>query len=76
LAEKEIIGSRITSGLGIILECDFCESPVFGKLKVLKFADIERFFCCSLCKSGYNEKYRGRIDSIKRKFEGKSDIEF
>jgi Lrp/AsnC family leucine-responsive transcriptional regulator len=60
----------------IILECDFCEGPVIGKPKVLKFADIGRFFCCSSCKSGYSEKYPGRIDSIKRKFEGKSDIEF
>jgi hypothetical protein len=76
LTEKDDIERKITTGLEISLECDFCGGPVFGKPKVLKFADIERFFCCSSCKSGYGEKYRGRIDSIKRKFEGKSEMEF
>lgn len=42
--------------------------------RVLKFADLERFFCCTSCKGGYTEKYKGRIDSIKRKYEGKSEI--
>ncbi len=75
--EKEIsnIGSKITNGLAINIECDFCEGPVYGSPKVLKFADIERFFCCNSCKSGYGEKYRGRIESLKRKYEGKPEIE-
>ena len=50
---------------------DFCEGPISAKPKVLKFADMERFFCCNSCKPGYNEKYKGRIESIKRKYEGK-----
>jgi Lrp/AsnC family leucine-responsive transcriptional regulator len=66
---------KITSGLAINLECDFCEGPIFGKPKVLKFADIERFFCCSSCKSGYGEKYKGRIESIKKRYEGKSELD-
>ena len=53
---------------------DFCEGPISVKPKVLKFADIERFFCCIFCKSGYSEKYRGRIESIKRKYAGKDEI--
>jgi hypothetical protein len=36
-----------------------------------KFANYERFFCCTGCMSGYKQKYAGRIESIKRKFEGK-----
>ena len=75
--KKEIddIQKRITSGLAINIVCDFCEGPVFDKPKVLKFANIERFFCCNSCKSGYSQKYRGRIESIKKKYEGKSELD-
>jgi len=66
---------KISSGLAINIVCDFCEGPVFDKPKILKFANIERFFCCTSCKSGYSQKYRGRIESIKRKYEGKSEID-
>ncbi len=73
--EKEIgnMENIITNGLAINIKCDFCEGPIYGNPKVLKFADIERFFCCNSCRSGYGEKYRGRIESIKRKYEGKSE---
>lgn len=73
--ELDVIKKRISTGLEINIVCDFCDGPVYGKPKVLKFANIERFFCCTSCKSGYSEKYRGRIESIKRKYEGKSEIE-
>ena len=73
--ELDRIQENITSGIAINLECDFCEGPIFNKPKVLKFADIERFFCCSSCKSGYGEKYKGRIESIKKRYEGKSELE-
>jgi Lrp/AsnC family leucine-responsive transcriptional regulator len=75
--EKEVgnMENKITNGLAINIVCDFCEGPVYGNPKVLKFADIERFFCCNSCRSGYGEKYRGRIESIKRKYEGKSEID-
>ena len=52
----------------------FYDGPVYGKPKILKFADIGRFLCCISCKSGYTEKYQGRIESIKRKYEGESEI--
>jgi len=73
--ELDKIQEKVTSGLAINLECDFCEGPIFNKPKVLKFADIERFFCCSSCKSGYGEKYKGRIESIKKRYEGRSELE-
>jgi hypothetical protein len=38
---------------------------------VFRFANYERFFCCTGCMSGYKNKYAGRIESIKRKFEGR-----
>ena len=58
--EKDIgnMKNKITNGLAINIVCDFCEGPVYGNPKVLKFADIERFYCCNSCKSGYGEKYR------------------
>jgi len=72
--ETDKIKKSITSGLAIKMACDFCKGPISHKPKVLKFADIERFFCCNSCKSGYSEKYRGRIESIKRKYEGKDEF--
>jgi DNA-binding Lrp family transcriptional regulator len=72
--ETDKIKTSITTGLAIKMDCNFCNGPISGKPKVLKFADIERFFCCVSCKSGYSEKYRGRIESIKRKYEGKDDL--
>jgi DNA-binding Lrp family transcriptional regulator len=69
------IEKKITDGLAINLICDYCQGPVFGKPRVLKFADIERFFCCYSCKTGYSEKYKGRIESIKRRYEGKSELD-
>ena len=72
--ETDKIKKSITSGIAIKMMCDFCEGPISGKPQVLKYADIERFFCCVSCKSGYSEKYRGRIESIKRKYEGKDEF--
>jgi Lrp/AsnC family leucine-responsive transcriptional regulator len=73
-AEIEKIKRNITSDIAIKVVCDFCEGPISGNPKVLKFADIERFFCCMSCKSGYSEKYKGRIESIKRKYKGKDEF--
>ncbi|MDQ6723816.1 MAG: winged helix-turn-helix transcriptional regulator [Thermoproteota archaeon] len=71
---KDKINENITTGIAINLECDFCHGPIFSKPRILKFANIERFFCCSSCKSGYSEKYKGRIESIKKRYEGNSEI--
>jgi DNA-binding Lrp family transcriptional regulator len=68
------IQNKISTGLAINIICDFCEGPVYGKPKVLKFANIERFFCCVSCKAGYSQKYHGRIESIKKRYEGKSEL--
>ena len=44
--EEEInkIKKKITTGLAINLVCDYCHGPVLGNPRVLKFADLERFF--------------------------------
>ena len=50
--------------LKVKMQCDFCKGSINDKPKVLKFANIERFFCCTSCRSDYKEKYGGRIQSI------------
>jgi Lrp/AsnC family leucine-responsive transcriptional regulator len=55
---------KLDKNQDIKVTCDYCEGPVMGKPTVLKFAQFERFFCCSSCKTLYKEKYGGRIKSI------------
>jgi DNA-binding Lrp family transcriptional regulator len=62
---------KVRKGMKIKLDCEFCKGPISGRLHVFRFADFERFFCCTGCISGYKQKYAGRIESIKRKFEGR-----
>lgn len=56
----------------IKLKCDFCGGPVNSKPQVLKFANFERFFCCTACRSSYKEKYGGRIESLKEQYKKQS----
>jgi len=55
------------SGMVVKMKCDYCEIPIAGDPHVLKFANYERFFCCSSCKTLYKEKYKGRIESLVEK---------
>lgn len=50
--------------LKVKLRCEFCQGPIHDKPKVLKFANLERFFCCTSCRHDYKEKYAGRIQSL------------
>jgi Lrp/AsnC family leucine-responsive transcriptional regulator len=61
---------KIKKGLRIKLDCEFCKGPITSNPHVFRFANHERFFCCTGCMSGYKQKYAGRIESIKRKFAG------
>jgi len=55
---------KIKEGIRIQLDCDFCHGIIASSPHVIKFADYERFFCCSSCKSEYKRKYGGRIQAI------------
>ena len=55
-------------GLNVKLMCEFCGGPVHGKPKVLKFANFERFFCCTQCRVSYKEKHAGRIETLKEQY--------
>jgi len=59
--------NKIKKGVKIMLNCDFCQGSVAGNPHVLKFANYERFFCCSSCKSEYKKKYGGRIEALEKR---------
>ena len=55
---------RLDKGMLVKITCDYCKGPVHGKPSIFKFANVERFFCCTSCRSLYREKYKGRIASL------------
>src|SRR5919106_643063 len=55
---------KIKKGLKIKLDCEFCKGPISANPYIFRFANFERFFCCTGCMSGYKQKYAGRIESI------------
>jgi hypothetical protein len=59
---------KLRKGLKIKKDCEFCGNPISADPHIFKFANYERFYCCTGCMSGYKQKYAGRIQSIKRKF--------
>jgi DNA-binding Lrp family transcriptional regulator len=54
----------LKKGMQIMLNCDFCHGAIAGVPQIFKFANYERFFCCTSCKSDYKTKYAGRIQAI------------
>jgi DNA-binding Lrp family transcriptional regulator len=58
--------NKIKKGMVIQLKCDFCRGPISGKTQMLKFANFERFFCCTECRFAYKKKYSGRIEALKK----------
>ena len=65
--DVEKVKSNIKKGLKIMMSCDFCHGSIAGDPQVMKFANYERFFCCTSCKSEYKRKYGGRIEAIKKR---------
>ena len=66
LRQKTLKNHNIKLDRGILVKiaCDYCKGPVHGKPSILKFANVERFFCCTSCKALYKEKYKGRIKAL------------
>ncbi|MGI0076272.1 MAG: AsnC family transcriptional regulator [Nitrosopumilaceae archaeon] len=54
------IGRRVS----IKIPCDYCKGKIHEKPSVLKFANMQRFFCCSSCRTLYREKYKQRIENL------------
>lgn len=59
--------AKMAKGLLVKMSCDYCDGPVPEKPSILRFAGLERFFCCTSCRSLYKEKYRGRIEKLSEK---------
>lgn len=57
-------GIKLDKGMLVKITCDYCKGPVHGKPSLLKFANVERFFCCTSCRTLYKEKYKGRIKAL------------
>ena len=55
---------KLDKGMLVKIACDYCKGPVHGKPSILKFANVERFFCCKSCKALYKEKYMKRIKAL------------
>ena len=70
--ETKIPEVALEKDMEVKMDCDYCDGTVGNKPVVLKFANLERFFCCNTCKDAYKEKYRGRIDSLTEKFQEQS----
>ena len=60
---------KLDTNQDIKVICDYCNGPVRDKPTVLKFAQYERFFCCTSCKMLYKEKFGGRIRSLENSNE-------
>src|SRR6185436_12633955 len=58
---------NVKKGMRIMLNCDFCHGIIAGIPQIFKFANYERFFCFTSCKSNYKTKYAGRIQAILEK---------
>ncbi|MEO9294361.1 MAG: AsnC family transcriptional regulator [Nitrososphaera sp.] len=54
-------------GMKVKMICEYCGGPVNGRPTVLKFANFERFFCCTTCRNNYREKHGSRIQSLVEK---------
>lgn len=59
---------NIGRNIKIKLQCDMCKGPISGEAHVFKFANYERFFCCTQCRSAYKDKYRGRIEALTMRY--------
>ena len=56
-------------GLKVKLKCEFCGGPIHDKPRVLKFAGLERFFCCTQCRASYKDKHGSRIEMLKEQYK-------
>ncbi len=62
-------GLRSDELVKLLVNCDYCKTPLFSKMFMLKFANFERFFCCKECKSAYKRKNAGRMEAIVKKYQ-------
>jgi len=55
---------KFDKNVTVKIPCDYCKRKIHEKPSILKFANIQRFFCCSSCRTLYREKYKKRIENL------------
>lgn len=58
---------NLNKEMQIKLTCKYCKGPIGSKPHIVRFANFERYFCCTSCKGLYKEKYRGRIEAVTKR---------
>lgn len=66
--ERKNFDIQIDKRIALNIKCDYCKTPLAGKIYLFKFASFERFFCCKECKVAYKKKYSGRIKAMSRTY--------
>lgn len=64
--ERKDFDIQIDKQTALNIKCDYCKTPLAGKMYLFKFANFERFFCCNECKVAYKKKYSGRIKAMSK----------
>ena len=54
--------------VSVDLNCNYCNTPLLGKMYTFKFANLEQFFCCKECRLAYEKRYAARIRAIREKY--------
>jgi DNA-binding Lrp family transcriptional regulator len=67
--QKKHFHVKVEDNMKVKMQCEYCGGPIHAKPKVLEFANIQRFFCCTGCKNHYKEKHEGRIRSIVEQYK-------
>lgn len=62
--QKKHFHVTIGKGMQVKMQCEYCGGPIHNKPRLLEFANFQRFFCCTGCRTHYKEKHAGRIQSI------------
>ena len=66
--ERKDFDIQIDKRMDLNIKCDYCKTPLAGKMYLFKFANFERFFCCNECKVAYKKKYSGRIKAMSKTY--------
>jgi Lrp/AsnC family leucine-responsive transcriptional regulator len=65
--------TKLRNGIQIQIKCNFCGGIIHGRPQVFKFANYERFFCCTACRADYKEKYAGKIEALTKRYHDNGD---
>jgi|ERR671910_3389891 Lrp/AsnC family leucine-responsive transcriptional regulator len=65
---KKYMDLRRAEKVTVNLNCNYCHTPILGRMYTFKFANIERFFCCKECRLAYQKRYASRIRAITRRY--------